>query len=422
MNSKETITYGKLEEFIKSVFKKLPAKYTLTYKDSDQDMICLLNDVDMKIMFQSGLNKVRIEIQECSEDFYDPTQQIVIQAEPVQKVEEPKDIIPEVTVPEVQIQEVKVPEVVPEKIQKNESCVSEVKSIDDSISQKLSQMMPEIISKIKEQVLTESKIRQPKKVEEEVKEKTEVKPESSNSQVVHAHVTCDECQASPIVGIRYKCVVCPDFDVCEKCEAKSTHAHPFLKIKHLHQTPIKIFAVIDDQDESLEINGQKVPLPGLNQGIQDGLNLLTGLFGGRKPEECRESFKKCRDHWKKFAHHMKDNMRANCPYFQAQKDQKVEEKVEVPKTEEKVEIPKSEVKVEAPKPEQKKEQPKTQPVITEEKKPEIKVVEKQPEQLLVETANYISEIMNVDFRKAYRFAANYPGQTKEQILMKYLEK
>lgn len=90
MNTKDVITYGGLQAFIKSVFKKLPLKYTLTYKDSDDDRICLLNDVDMKILLQSGINKVRIEIQEShNEDFYDQTQQIVIDQEPVKKVQEP---------------------------------------------------------------------------------------------------------------------------------------------------------------------------------------------------------------------------------------------------------------------------------------------------------------------------------------------
>ena len=37
-------------------------------------MISLLNDVDMKILFESGIKKERIEIQESSEDFYDQTQ------------------------------------------------------------------------------------------------------------------------------------------------------------------------------------------------------------------------------------------------------------------------------------------------------------------------------------------------------------
>lgn len=102
-------------------------------------MICLLNDVDMKILFESGMNKVRIEIQECSEDFYDHTQEIVIEQEPVKNAEE-KEVVPKV----------EVQEPVPEVQEEAPSFVSEVKSIDDSISEKLSKMMPDIISKIKE--------------------------------------------------------------------------------------------------------------------------------------------------------------------------------------------------------------------------------------------------------------------------------
>lgn len=69
-----------------------------------------------------------------------------------------------------------------------------------------------------------------------------------------------------------------------------------------------------------------------------------------------------------------------------------------------------------------------QPIIVEEKKVEPKVeqkveqkeekkVEPKPtisqEDLFIEAANYISEIMNQDFRKAYRFVVNYPGHSKE---------
>lgn len=71
MNSKEDVTYEQIQVFIKSVFKKLPARYTLTYLDSDQDIICLVNDSDVQILRESGLKKVKIEIVESSEDFYD---------------------------------------------------------------------------------------------------------------------------------------------------------------------------------------------------------------------------------------------------------------------------------------------------------------------------------------------------------------
>ena len=43
---------------------------------------------------------------------------------------------------------------------------------------------------------------------------------------------CDGC-SQRIVGIRYKCSVCEDFDLCEECEDKTTHdaTHNFLRIK-----------------------------------------------------------------------------------------------------------------------------------------------------------------------------------------------
>ncbi len=41
---------------------------------------------------------------------------------------------------------------------------------------------------------------------------------------LHFHRECDGCQASPIIGIRYRCTVCPNFDLCEDCRAQNKHA------------------------------------------------------------------------------------------------------------------------------------------------------------------------------------------------------
>lgn len=48
---------------------------------------------------------------------------------------------------------------------------------------------------------------------------------------IHRNVTCDGCKLYPLTGIRYKCTVCPNYDLCEKCEGTIEHNHIFLKIK-----------------------------------------------------------------------------------------------------------------------------------------------------------------------------------------------
>lgn len=51
--------------------------------------------------------------------------------------------------------------------------------------------------------------------------------------IVHPNVACDGCGISPIRGARYKCQACPNFDLCEACEAKGTHPmdHEMIKFK-----------------------------------------------------------------------------------------------------------------------------------------------------------------------------------------------
>jgi hypothetical protein len=54
-------------------------------------------------------------------------------------------------------------------------------------------------------------------------------------EVVHRHVTCDGCGASPIRGLRFQCSVCDDYDLCASCEGKSVETlshqtgHPMIR-------------------------------------------------------------------------------------------------------------------------------------------------------------------------------------------------
>ena len=52
-----------------------------------------------------------------------------------------------------------------------------------------------------------------------------------NDQIIHDRFTCDGCGVNPIVGPRYHCPECNNFDYCEKCEDSLSHPHSFLKIK-----------------------------------------------------------------------------------------------------------------------------------------------------------------------------------------------
>lgn len=62
--------------------------------------------------------------------------------------------------------------------------------------------------------------------------------------VTHTGVRCDSCSATPIIGVRYKCDICPDFNMCSLCEARDTHTstHPLLKLKAPLAVPEKLFA------------------------------------------------------------------------------------------------------------------------------------------------------------------------------------
>ncbi|KAK5999850.1 hypothetical protein QM012_004938 [Aureobasidium pullulans] len=50
---------------------------------------------------------------------------------------------------------------------------------------------------------------------------------------VHTGIRCEQCGQCPILGVRWHCNNCPDFDLCSTCEAQPMHTktHVFTKIK-----------------------------------------------------------------------------------------------------------------------------------------------------------------------------------------------
>jgi len=58
-----------------------------------------------------------------------------------------------------------------------------------------------------------------------------------SEQQKHVGVSCGVCGVSPIVGVRYRCAVCPQFDCCSVCLSDSNalehdRSHPLFKLRH----------------------------------------------------------------------------------------------------------------------------------------------------------------------------------------------
>lgn len=52
----------------------------------------------------------------------------------------------------------------------------------------------------------------------------EPQDDGASGGVTHTNVVCDSCDVV-ISGTRFKCAVCPDYDLCAKCERKGNHNH-----------------------------------------------------------------------------------------------------------------------------------------------------------------------------------------------------
>lgn len=86
--------------------------------------------------------------------------------------------------------------------------------------------------------------------------------------MVHERVQCDGCGINPIIGIRYKCAVCKDFDYCAKCEDNMGHDHPFLKIRTANGAPAMMITVLNEGQPAQEHGRHHGPHHGRHHGHQ----------------------------------------------------------------------------------------------------------------------------------------------------------
>ena len=84
------------------------------------------------------------------------------------------------------------------------------------------------------------------------------------NKIVHKNIECDGCGMHPLIGIRYKCKTCPDFDYCENCYENKPHSHEFNKI----EVPV-------DYESSLDL---LIMLQLNNTQIKEEYGNLKGFF------------------------------------------------------------------------------------------------------------------------------------------------
>ena len=75
----------------------------------------------------------------------------------------------------------------------------------------------------------------------EIKKKSNIKNKNEENinfifvNTTHNGIKCSSCGQEPIIGCRYKCSICNDYNLCEKCEEENSksgeHFHNFIKIR-----------------------------------------------------------------------------------------------------------------------------------------------------------------------------------------------
>lgn len=187
----------------------------------------------------------------------------------------------------------------PEKVEeikpKTVSIIKRIKKIDpvdlpidesnpeDSFKKKLSVDLPNYVNKritnFKKNLLKSIKTKTEKILESYTSTTKKV-----NNVTIHEGIRCDGCKISPVIGDRYKCVICPDFDYCSNCESRNEHNHPFIKISNPEQAKMfdnknNEFALLSDSF-SKSLSAQNLnENETLNVNINEGekMNMKTYL-------------------------------------------------------------------------------------------------------------------------------------------------
>lgn len=105
------------------------------------------------------------------------------------------------------------------------------------------------------------------------------------SRSIHETICCNECNRAPIIGVRYKCQQCDDFDLCEQCICKGIHSEQ----KHTFKCSIILDTLLHNGvvDPCLVLSSsQQVSLP--TSAVNYKVSVATLLFKLNKSTKREE--------------------------------------------------------------------------------------------------------------------------------------
>jgi len=271
--------FASLLQALKEIFRnEIPPKFSLQYEDAEGDKIVLANDEDYKLALDSDASKtLKIylnEVEDASNTSFISKNVLdnldLASDEKVEKIS--KNISPEPSKQqnyfEATIDDIKMCEETNHNFRRHlrtkrkkdvkysnipcecrgamEPCrdcfgtglltnkeAKKREMLQNLVKDALYKELPKIVNEVS------TMLRKPEQSAKKVVEEDINKP-------IHHGVTCDVCNVKPIVGVRYKCSVTEDYDMCEKCEAVADHPYPLLKIKNDSQHPIQVITILNE--------------------------------------------------------------------------------------------------------------------------------------------------------------------------------
>lgn len=97
----------------------------------------------------------------------------------------------------------------------------------------------------------------------------------------HEGITCDQCNACPVIGVRYRCSICPDYDLCENCVQPDVQQPRQLGNRGQHDPASHLFLRIDTTTAVIQRLPQVIMREEfVHTGLSCGLCAATGRGGG----------------------------------------------------------------------------------------------------------------------------------------------